>query len=121
MQANRRELLILIGAALLHARLGGAAEPEVSLAGTWRDLLPGPGAAPVGAAYLEATPDEASAEILAARLRERLPVGPDSELASRLLAAIRSDFERRHTVELRGWILSRTECRLSALVELELG
>lgn len=120
METTRRELLIRVGAILLSARWACAKPSEAPLAETWRRMLPEPGAAPIGAGYLAANPTEASAEVLTARILAQLPPGPDSELAARLRAAIRADFERRYTVRLNGWVLSRTECRLSALLELEL-
>lgn len=43
------------------------------------------------------------------------------ELCGRLLAAIRSDFVTGETVMIEGWMLSKTEARLYALIACEPG
>ncbi len=100
-------------------------------------------AAAIGAAYLARFPEDARSEILMRRIRERLPEGrvrgapcacgsppPFAfgslrgrcaalhDLRGAIRHAIASDFESHDTVRLEGWVLSRTECRLCALVAL---
>lgn len=80
----------------------------------------------VGREYLRVVPAEASRGVLTARVAERLPGGlrtvdtaPDSRLHELLLHSTVRDFEDERTVELRGWLLSRTEARLCALAALD--
>jgi hypothetical protein len=79
----------------------------------------------VGREYLRAFPAEASPEVLTARLGEQLPSGlqavasaSDGRLRELLLRAAAEDFGDLRVVELRGWVLARTEARLCALAAL---
>jgi hypothetical protein len=63
----------------------------------------------IGETYLAMHPPEASRE----RLRASVPADP-AELRRR----VRGDFERGEVVSVRGWLLSRTECRACALAVL---
>jgi hypothetical protein len=79
----------------------------------------------VGREYLRAVPAEASRALLTSRLLERLPGGSravddvsDGRLHEFLLRSSLADFGEDRIVELRGWVLSRTEARLCALAEL---
>lgn len=108
--------------------LGGAA--AVGAGVVWRSvgeddnpLRPGDNGPPspddataaVGERYLAVAPAGTTAVSL------RAAVGPGVEAAWRsgdveaVAAAVRDDFVRRDTVELDGWVLSVTECRLAAL------
>jgi hypothetical protein len=80
----------------------------------------------LGREYLRAVPAEASPELLTVRVAEGLPGGlgtidtvSDGRLRELLLAATAGDFRDLRTVELRGWVLARTEARLCALAALE--
>ncbi|MGH3037022.1 MAG: hypothetical protein ACRDMU_07550 [Gaiellaceae bacterium] len=88
-------------------------------------LLDGESARAVGREYLRAFPAEASRSALTARVAERLPGGSrvlatasDDRLRELLLHATSADFGELETVELRGWVLARTEARLCALAAL---
>lgn len=72
------------------------------------------GVVEVAKAYIKQVPAEADTVTLRARLAERI----DAD-GSQLAQVIRADFARPDTVALNGWILSRTEARLSALRFLE--
>jgi hypothetical protein len=88
-------------------------------------LLDGESARAVGREYLRAFPAETSSGVLTARVAERLPGGSralatvsDGRLRELLLDATSADFGELETVELRGWVLARTEARLCALAAL---
>lgn len=83
-------------------------------------------AAVVGAEYLRGRRAGIDARRIAAAILRDLPensarAAPASsgELKELVAARVQRDFEERNTVELRGWITSRTEARLCALVALE--
>jgi hypothetical protein len=69
----------------------------------------------VGERYLAAVPEESDP----AELRRLLPAGidglPPATATAEIAAAVRSDFAEGRTVEVDGWLLSATECRLAAL------
>jgi hypothetical protein len=79
----------------------------------------------IGEAYLAGTPDERDATILFGALA---PVGelPDAwwadvrlpELRRTMRAATHADFADGAVVDVGGWQLARTECRLAALFTL---
>lgn len=82
----------------------------------------------VGREYLRAFPAEASRGALTARVVEQLPGGiravasaSDGRLRELLLRVTAEDFGDLRTVELRGWVLARTEARLCALAALRGG
>jgi hypothetical protein len=92
------------------------------LAGLLRDEE---GACTIGRAYLRAVPAEASPTVLTVRVAERLPGGlaavdtiSDDRLRELLVEASAEDFHDLRTVEVRGWVLARTEARLCALAAL---
>lgn len=82
----------------------------------------------VGTRYLSLYPEEASTDFLLARLCEDKVVFnvilksnkryPSDELVLAFDAKIREDFAQEDTVQVAGWILSRTEARLCALAAL---
>jgi hypothetical protein len=91
-------------------------------------LTHGESARVVGREYLRTVPAEASRGLLTARVAERLPGGlrtvataSDGRLRELLLRAMADDFRALRTVELRGWVLARTEARLCALAALRRG
>lgn len=80
----------------------------------------------VGREYLHVMPAEASRQVLTARVAERLPGGfrtldaaGEGRLRQLLLRATVEDFAELRTVELRGWVLARTEARVCALAALD--
>lgn len=82
-------------------------------------------AAVVGREYLKLAPAEAKKEKLATAILEKMNLAPAAlpgmttvKLHKKVQTQIRKDFQDGTTVELHGWILSRTEARLFALVSL---
>lgn len=71
----------------------------------------------VGREYLRRVPKEADASILVALLGASHAVASAKEpsLRQEIRDRIRRDFDDGRTVQLRGWVLSVTEARLSAL------
>jgi hypothetical protein len=116
---RRRSFLALLALALLSPLLGRAKRaPRETLATTtgWSPRARA-SAARIGEAYLEDHPEEAQPALLARLLREAgLEEAPGP--TSRARARIREDFERGRTVQVDGWVLSRTEARLCALTAL---
>jgi hypothetical protein len=75
------------------------------------------GIALLGQRYLDAHPEDADRETL----RRTLGLDPSDSEATRLARiddALRRDIESRDVVHIDGWQLTRTECRLYALVAL---
>lgn len=79
----------------------------------------------IGRAYLEAVPAEGNALQLSDTLLESLNLNTENaaalapeQLHQRLLERVRADFRDGRTIKLQGWILSRTEARLMALIAL---
>jgi hypothetical protein len=130
-----RRRTFLLGAAASGLSLGWRSlgswpfsPPQLSGGERLAALLDGEGARAVGREYLRAFPAEASRGVLAARVVEQLPGGsralasaPDDRLRELLLRATAADFKDLRTVELRGWVLARTEARLCALAALRGG
>jgi len=75
---------------------------------------------PLGESYLEAHPGEADHGRLIELVLDELGVveelGTDRAFGLRISALVRADFAAGRTLRLQGWIVSRTECRLAALV-----
>lgn len=113
--------------AVLHALLalaatGCAAATVTRTPGGWsrrlsRVEVPPPVVA-LGQRYLQAHPDEGDAT----RLRQALGLvdGTEDEPTrrERIDTAVRADLEAGHMVDLEGWALTRTECRVYALAAL---
>jgi hypothetical protein len=75
----------------------------------------------IGRAYRAAFPEEGTAAELTRRLlRDQGPAArlSDGLLSRRVASNVRRDFDREDTVQLGGWILSRTEARQSALYSI---
>lgn len=77
----------------------------------------------IGLAYVAAVPEEAGRELVLRHLTRTLqltadPSPADNELRLRVAAAISGDFATGQTVTLDGWVLSRTEARLGALIAM---
>ena len=69
--------------------------------------------------YFDSYPAERSAQYLKSQLLEAVAArAADESMAQAIAANIRSDFEKRDTVVLDGWLLSRTEVRLWVLCDL---
>lgn len=126
---TRRELMRLLvlaaGAPLwLTTRTVAAAQPEGRAAARPLDWIPaGLGesrsAGLLGREYLATVPWEADREVL----RRLLPRLDHREAAGDapgepLRRWVRDDFDAGRVVSVRGWLLSRTEARLCALVAL---
>ena len=122
MTSTRRELLWTA------ARLGAGGTLVLSLGGcgseSWCNeveirlsSLLGEGALPVGDAYLRMHPEERNGDALVAALLGDA-AGVPADATPIVAEGIRSDFERGRVVDLHGWRLSRTECRLAALAAL---
>ena len=76
----------------------------------------------IGRAYREAVPEEDDPQVLERELlRSAGTAGflPDRSLERALAHRVVREFERGETIEVDGWILSRTEARRSALLSLE--
>lgn len=76
----------------------------------------------LGREYLAATPDEADIDRLVGHLAPAFgpPAWPldAARAAARFRTRVADDFAGGDVVEVRGWLLSRTELRLCALVAL---
>jgi hypothetical protein len=110
------------------ARLWPFAQAPLSTGERLAGLLGHESARVIGREYLRLVPSEASADLVTARLVERLPGGSravaaagDDRLLELVLRATVEDFESLRTVELHGWVLARTEARLCALAALREG
>ena len=120
MSISRRQLLagasgLLAGLLVGCRRHGRSREHVAELA---RELGLDELAPRLGSQYLDAHPEEASAEALLERL---VPGGETADVRSlrqALAARIEGDFAAVELVELEGWVLSRTEGQLLALVTL---
>jgi hypothetical protein len=82
----------------------------------------------VGREYLRSNPSEAGAPRLvdliclaSSARRAEIGAADDETLRRLVLLQQRRDFEEGRVVEVRGWILSETECRLCALAALVSG
>lgn len=109
---GRRDFVLgALGLALgaVAARLPGRASAGRALSRLPRDRR---AARALGRAYLAEHPEEAG-RLRALLARNATPLG-----AGELRARIRRDFEEVRLVRVRGWLLSRTEARLCALVAL---
>lgn len=72
-------------------------------------------AAIIGSLYLEINESERSIEVLAQNIVESISTSAKYMDETTLLNQIRVDFERGDIVNLKGWLLSRTEARICAL------
>src|SRR5688572_18515017 len=77
-----------------------------------------PDAAPVGERYLQLHSAEADLDTLAQLLLDRIPNAGRDDLPRELSCAVQEDFARGDLVNLDGWLLSRTELRLCAVIHL---
>ena len=77
-------------------------------------------AAIIGGVYLNQYPLESESEMLVSRLSDKLALdltlASDSDIEKALLRTIKDDYTNFQTILLDGWLLSRTECLLAALV-----
>jgi hypothetical protein len=120
--STRRELLwtaarLGAGGTLLLTLGGCGSEASCNEVEIRLSSLLGARALPIGDAYLRMHPEERSGDVLvAALLGDAAGVPADATLI--VVDRIRSDFERGRVVDLHGWRLSRSECRLAALAAL---
>lgn len=131
---NRRVFLRLAGLLVLSLSLGrhrmptGMAGPaESASAAAWRTVIPMSRSARIlGERYLSAVPEERNSYLLMQRLSTA--VGTDLETSAEAPLALSSDrrrervrervcqdFQDDEIVQLDGWVLARTECRICAL------
>jgi len=68
----------------------------------------------LGKAYRAQVPEESTERTLAKLLSEKLP-DEKSKLNSTVKNLVEKDFESGNTIEINGWILSKTEARQCAL------
>ena len=125
MRKDRRRLLGIIaatgGAALMSSISAQVGRERLSLKAALLGVLSDPqGVGDIGRAYLNLFPSEANARQLVSLIVERHPgaFGPAvslEEARALLQQAVREDFHEEKTVELNGWVVSRTEARLCAL------
>ena len=125
---GRRSFMVRASRAVLGAGLLGAPwslacapqDPDRELALRLAACAP-PTAAPVGAAYLSRHGDRGVAD-LAHTLTEGWPAEARNEAGERLCQRLssqgRRDFDTGATVQLEGFVLSRTEVELAALALL---
>lgn len=75
---------------------------------------------PIGLAYREQTPEEDDEALLSEMLPglEGLTAAAAVGSLPTLDSAVAADFEEGRTVEVAGWVLSRTEARAAALISL---
>jgi hypothetical protein len=76
------------------------------------------GAIQLGRSYLSAHPSEANRATLVRQLAGPIAPASAERAAHGVGARIREDYAMGHTVVVEGWVLSRTEARLCALVAL---
>lgn len=121
---SRRRFVALAaggGAAVVAAgaglRLGfdGEGEPESEEVAATPAPSPDAATEAIGRRYVEETPTETTEAELRRLLPEELVDVAPGEQTGRVAAAVRADFERGRIVELDGWLLSVTECRIAAL------
>lgn len=130
---TRREFLLTALAGLAGCRWPGGAVPSAPAASAalsiW--LQGGTGdpaaAARIGRLYLARYPGEQDRDRLIAELEADLAQRPgvsepdgisDARLLERLFARVRAEYAHAGVVDLEGWVLSRSEARLYALVAL---
>ncbi|MGD9902718.1 MAG: hypothetical protein AB7U83_04545 [Vicinamibacterales bacterium] len=110
-------------AALVPAPTAGAVQAGAvdRAAATSAGYLGGQGGAAraVGEAYLRQLGRETTRESIVAAARGALRIidrsRTDADAIRALVRAVREDFERGRSVQIEGWILSRTEAELCAL------
>jgi hypothetical protein len=76
------------------------------------------GASYLGRRYLQAHPTEARSDVLVRMLVGTNAPTSERETSRALAVRIRSDYAAGRTVKVDGWVLSRTEARLYALVAI---
>ncbi|SRR5258706_15469362 len=73
----------------------------------------------LGVAYREQIPDESRERTIAKLLLKKLPKD-NPEFNATLESLIKQDFHEGNTIEVNGWILSKTEARQCALFSFSL-
>lgn len=98
-----------------------ASATGLAAAGSWRAVIPAPRSARViGERYLAVAPEERDATLLMRRLQDVVDAGDGSRdgRAEGVRTQIHRDFAADDVVQVDGWVLARTECRLCALAVL---
>jgi hypothetical protein len=122
---RRRLLIAAVTLAAAVAAGPGVVAPLIErlAAGNPADLLRalithGEGATYLGRRYLQAHPSEARSDVLVRRLVGTNSPTSEREASRAVAVRIRSDYAAGRTVKVDGWVLSRTEARLYALVAM---
>jgi len=97
-----------------HRRFAGS-EGDGAIEGL-RRALEGDATRRLGQDYLDATRDPADPAAILARVLEAAE--PDERVGEYLLRIIAEDYEAQRTHDLDGWLVSRTEARLLAVLAL---
>ena len=100
---------------------GGSAREEVIEIRLGELLGSGKPIRQLGRRYLDRFPDEAETTFLVSQLFGELPEASTAsarDVAEHFRRAVEDDFERNAVEHLDGWILSKSELRLCALVSL---
>jgi len=83
------------------------------------NLLDGPGhIARLGKIYRHQTPNEDSINVLTERLLPSTSLSLPTDLTAFLAERVLQDFDRGNTIQIMGWVLSRTEARQCAIYSL---
>lgn len=108
------------GAAVASSVIASAAPDRLPLQAALLGVLSHPdGARNIGARYLSLVPAEGDERHLVNLLAKGAPgLMARDEARALLQNAVREDFDQGRTVELNGWVISRTEARLCALASL---
>lgn len=122
---GRRDFIELAAVLLAAASMNDLAPPEPGCPATTLASVFGhvPGAArEIGSRYLQECPDQRNPETLVTRILDSDPDLPRrvealrvSDLRARFRRRFAADFATGNTVQIEGWVLSRTESRLCAL------
>jgi hypothetical protein len=122
MELDRRDLLMALASGTVFAAtpLGTlAASSRQDWAGVLSDLLPHVDSArAVGRAYLDGNPGDFDPQAVVNILFSGQDRVETQRLRRAVAARIRADFAGGRTVALHGWVLSRTEVELCALVAM---
>ena len=123
---TRRRLLIAAAAIVGAAAAGPSAllplierMTSADAAGLLRGLITHrESAAQLGRTYLDAHPNEARRAALMRQLAGPIALTSAERAAREVATRVRADYAMGRTVVIEGWVLSRTEARLYALVAL---
>jgi hypothetical protein len=118
---KRRNFILLAGGALTVVAIPTANHffgkvdypPALALPGSLTSIMDSKELKELGVAYRSLIPDESRERIVTKRLMEKL--SDDNAFITSLEEVIKKDFAAGNTIEVKGWILSKTEARQCAL------